>query len=73
MDETTVEPLCVLGIGVLGLLRECISIQPRQQLQVQRKAQIAVLRRVNVEVIKSRDKEFVTEVNQLATPVEIRR
>ena len=28
---------------------------------------------MNVEVIESRDKEFVTEVNQLATPIEVLR
>ena len=73
MHETAVEPPGVLRIGVLGLLRERIGIQPRQQLQVQRKTQIAVLRRMNVQVVKSRDKQFVTEVNQLATPVKVLR
>ena len=73
MYETTVQPAGISRIGIFGLLRECICIEPRQQFQVQCQTHVAVLRSMDVKVVKSGNKQFVPEIQHLATRIHVLR
>lgn len=49
-----------LVVHVLGLQRECVTVQPVEQLHVQAEADVWELRSMNVTVDESWDQELIT-------------
>ena len=73
MHKTAVQSTGVLRIGILGLLREGIGIQPRKKFQIQGQTHVPVLRCMDMQVIESRDKQFISKIHDLAPPVHVFR
>ena len=73
MYEPTIHATGIIRISIFGLLRESIGIEPRQQLEIKRQTHITVLRGMDVQVIESRDKNLISEIHHLATPIHIFR
>ena len=71
MHETTVHTTGIVRIGIFGLLRESISIEPRKKFEIERQAHVTVLRRMDMQVIEGRNEEFVSKIHHLSSPVHI--
>ena len=65
MQKPTIHALCIADISILGLFRERVVLQPRQQFQIHGHTLVMHLRRMHMHVVHGRDEQTVAEIGHL--------